>query len=391
MVHIRKKGSQAYDELVISTLNALNFEQVLKYAKKILIKPNLTTTKTASEGVTTDINLICSVVKTLKKLTEAQITVGEKALINTDEVFRFLGVYELEKAGCKVENFEEGEWVEVQPPFSLLFKKFLIPKTAYDCDVIINISKMKTHELTGVTLGIKNFFGLLTTGARQYSHLCDINKGIVDVYSYFEQNKKIISIIDGLVALSGKSGPIIGTPVKLDCLIAGINTVHCDAAAATMIGADPLQIEHIRLAAEVLDVDIRETKTNQNSHKGNSPLPAIDFDIPLMPAAGRFKLDAWLFKNLFYKYPFQKDSSLCTSCRRCESICPKGIVTIEKNHFKYKSSNCIHCLCCIEACNTGAIAYRIRNRTLFMSMRCCHRALKYVKNYKNIFSSTGKN
>ncbi len=391
MVHIQKKDSQTYEELVLSVLNNLNVGRNLRDAKKILIKPNLVTTKTASEGVTTDMNLLRSIIEVLGGFTKAEITVGENSLINTDEVFRFLDVYELEKSGCIVENFEENEWVKVRAPFGLLFESFLIPKTAYECDLIINVSKMKTHQLTGVTLGIKNFLGLLSEGGRKYAHLYDINKGIVDVYSYFERDKKIISIVDGLVALSGKSGPTTGTPVRLDYSIASTNTVHCDAAAVRMMGAAPLQIEHIRLASEVLGVDIKQTKPKGNSRGANLTPPEINFNVPLVPARSRFRLDAWLFKNVFYKYPFQKDSQLCISCKRCKNICPKAIVTVERNAFEYNASECIHCLCCVEACNTGAISYKIKNRLLYILLRYCWRLPRLMKNCTSMIRSGGKN
>ncbi|MBI5344734.1 MAG: DUF362 domain-containing protein [Deltaproteobacteria bacterium] len=363
-----RKGLRTHRDLVLSVVEDLGLGVRFQSAKKILIKPNMVASKTSSEGVTVDLNLIGALVEVINEISEAEIVVGETALINTEEVFRNLNVYGLEEFGCSVENFEKGEWVQVQAPFALLFKKMLVPKTACESDLIINVSKMKTHELTGVTLGLKNFFGLLSGGGRRYAHTHDINRGIVDIYSYFGLKRNVISIIDGLIALSGRSGPIFGTPVDMDCLVSCEDTVRGDAAAALIMGAVPSRIEHIRLASEVMKVDIEGMEQSSGVKK-------VDFNLPLLSEERPFRINAWLH-NKFYKHPVQKDSKLCTSCRRCESICPENIVRIEDSAFHYNSADCAHCLCCVEACNTGAITSKMKNEYLFLTMRQGWKAIK---------------
>ncbi|MBI5238020.1 MAG: DUF362 domain-containing protein [Deltaproteobacteria bacterium] len=371
MVSIRKKGSRTYRDLVLSVVEDLGLAARFQSAKKILIKPNLVASKTSSEGVTVDLNLIGALVEVINETSEAGIVVGETALMNTEEVFRNLNVYGLEEFGCSVENFEKGEWVQVEAPFALLFKRLLIPKTACESDLIINVSKMKTHELTGVTLGLKNFFGLLSSGGRRYAHTHDINKGIVDIYSYFGRKRNVVSIIDGLTALSGRSGPIFGTPVDMDCLVSSADTVQGDAAAALIMGALPSRIGHIRLASEVMEVDIKGMERASGVQK-------VDFNLPLLPEERPFRINAWLHGR-FYKHPVQKDSRLCTSCRRCEGICPENIVRIEDGAFHYNPAGCAHCLCCVEACNTGAISSKMKNEYLFLTMRHGWKAIKALR------------
>lgn len=377
-VDVQRKGARTHRELVLSVVESLGLRACFRQARKILIKPNLVTSKTSSEGVTVDLELLRGLVEVIKEDSEAEIVVGEAALINTEEVFRNLGVYGLEASGCRVENFEKGEWVQVRPPFSLLFKKMLVPKTACGSDLIINVSKMKTHELTGVTLGLKNFFGLLSQGARRYAHMNDINRGIVDIYSYFEKEGKVVSVIDGLTALSGKSGPIIGKPVDMDIVVASTSTILGDAAAARIMGADPSGIGHIRLASEVMGVDINGADINGAGLAGCAS-PEAGFDLPLLPEDRPFRVNVWLHHK-FHKYPVQKDSGLCTTCRRCESICPKGIVTVEDGAFHYDSAECVHCLCCVEACNAGAISSRMKNEYLFRALKRGWKAIGARKN-----------
>ena len=45
-------------------------------------------------------------------------------------------------------------------------------------------------------------------------------------------------------------GPVDGTPVKMDLIIAGTDAVATDATASRIIGFDPNKIKHIRRANE---------------------------------------------------------------------------------------------------------------------------------------------
>ncbi|MDP2689544.1 MAG: DUF362 domain-containing protein, partial [Deltaproteobacteria bacterium] len=130
MVSVQRKGSRPYRELVLSVVESLGLRARFRGAKKILIKPNLVTAKTSSEGVTVDLNIIRHLVEVINETSEAEVVVGESALIDTEDVFRKLDVYALEESGCRVEDLEKGEWEQVRPPNSQLFRKMLVPKTA---------------------------------------------------------------------------------------------------------------------------------------------------------------------------------------------------------------------------------------------------------------------
>jgi hypothetical protein len=56
-------------------------------------------------------------------------------------------------------------------------------------------------------------------------------------------------MIDGLVAMEGQ-GPLGGTPVEMDVLIAGRDLVAVDSVGCAVMGIDPRRIEHLRLAHE---------------------------------------------------------------------------------------------------------------------------------------------
>ena len=39
---------------------------------------------------------------------------------------------------------------------------YVVSRTCLDCDVLVNLPKMKTHKKTGITLSMKNLVGICT-------------------------------------------------------------------------------------------------------------------------------------------------------------------------------------------------------------------------------------
>lgn len=189
----------------------------LKGDEKVLIKPNLVNSSPAASGVTTDPSILCSLVSLLQEEGISEICIGESSIENTDQVLQALGRADLERLGARVINFDQEPegWVSADSPLGLALQRFRIARAVRDCDIIISAAKMKTHCETGVTLSVKNLLGAISPQDRQAAHHTDIHRAIVDVYSYFCQNKQVVSVVDALWALEGRRGPIAGTPVRL--------------------------------------------------------------------------------------------------------------------------------------------------------------------------------
>ncbi|KYK37102.1 MAG: hypothetical protein AYK18_10845 [Theionarchaea archaeon DG-70] len=130
--------------------------------------------------------------------------------------------------------------------FGGLLQKEVISKELLNADVIISLPVMKTHILTGVTLGMKNMYGTLPTMDKAVYHKLGIEEVIFEVNNAFPPN---LTIIDGITGGEGM-GPLSSDPVNFQTLIASGNVVVADAVACTLMGFDPLDIKHINLAHE---------------------------------------------------------------------------------------------------------------------------------------------
>jgi len=80
--------------------------------------------------------------------------------------------------------------------------EFTLPKLINDCDLIINLPKLKTHVLMDYTGAIKNFYGLIPGSQKMIYHALaptqqKFSKIMADIYQYLLSLKKpILNIMD---------------------------------------------------------------------------------------------------------------------------------------------------------------------------------------------------
>jgi len=214
--------------------------------KKVLIKVNFITTMTWDTGATTDPIVVEALIQRLKKLpVEIYVVESDATMTNADKAFEATGMSEMCKQyGVECLNLRHvKDKVKIPIPKGECLKDITVPRIVTE-SAIISAAKMKTHMATKVTLGMKNMFGLLPDKFKAKYHARGISKVIVDINTVIKPN---ITVIDGFVAMEGK-GPVDGSPVKMDLIVAGKDPVATDSTAARAMGIDPHEISHIRTA-----------------------------------------------------------------------------------------------------------------------------------------------
>jgi len=106
---------------------------------------------------------------------------------------------------------------------------------------VINLPKLKTGMVVPVTLGLKNFKGLLPDSEKKRFHLTHLQRAIADLS---QVAKAQLTIIDGIVASS------LYEPKETNVLFAGSDVLSVDAVASQAIGFQPADIEYMSLAHE---------------------------------------------------------------------------------------------------------------------------------------------
>ncbi|MBI3961538.1 MAG: DUF362 domain-containing protein [Deinococcus sp.] len=114
---------------------------------------------------------------------------------------------------------------------------------------VLHLPTVKTHGHSTTTGSIKNAFGGLLKEVRHYAHEF-IHEVLVDLlYMQRELHPGIFAVMDGTVCGNG-AGPRTMLPVIKDYILASGDCVALDAAAAHMMGFDPMSIPYLRMAHE---------------------------------------------------------------------------------------------------------------------------------------------
>jgi uncharacterized protein (DUF362 family) len=226
----------------------------------VLIKPNFGVNVSFETGVITDPRVIDILIPLCMNAGPRRLLVGESTVVglNTAQIFRELGLEgRFERLGATMINLDQDEIVEVPVPGGSVLKKLRMYRTAYESDVIISVPTMKTHILTGVSLGLKNIKGTLPDKMKKLMHRIGVEEKVLE----FELEHAIadlnsvkppsMTIIDGFIANEGyKPGTpgIGGTPLEFNMVVTGLDPVAVDAVGAYLMGFEPWEVRHISYA-----------------------------------------------------------------------------------------------------------------------------------------------
>src|SRR6266705_1613358 len=131
-------------------------------------------------------------------------------------------------------------------------KRLWLPRTVLASDFVVSMPKVKAHHWSGVSLSMKNMFGVVP-GAKygwpkNILHWRGIQQSILDVCATVPIN---FVIADGIVAMEG-NGPVSGTPRQLGKIVLSNDPVAADATCARLMGFEPNRVPHIREASRFL-------------------------------------------------------------------------------------------------------------------------------------------
>jgi uncharacterized protein (DUF362 family) len=215
-----------------------------------LVKPNICGVYPPS------LDLLSSVVQFLLPKAES-VVIGETGTIvcNPKKQFEELGVAPvLKRFGSRVRavDLSDDERVEVQVPQPHALRKVTLPKTVLESNVLVNVPKVGTLRVTGLTCALKNLFGLVPQKRKYYRyHLFGgMHRVIADVAQVLKTD---LNIVDA------------GSKVIL-----GVDALAVDIVACRFVDLDPLTVEHLRLVSEdrhekletfMKKIDVVETQT----------------------------------------------------------------------------------------------------------------------------------
>ncbi len=225
----------------------------IKEGDTVVIKPNAKNQAPPGYGIVTDVAVIeplveMSIEKGAKRVTIADGAAYPSGSYHTFSAFETMGVTKLAKKwDLDLVDLNSYDSVDLDVPEGLVLDNVRVGRAVTEVDFLINVPVLKTHRGTLLSNCVKNIgVGVACREEKKRLHRLGIDEGLLDVFSVVKPH---FNVVDALVCIEG-DGPNFppGKPRPLGLVLAGEDGVAVDAVCARLIGLDPLEVKHLRLA-----------------------------------------------------------------------------------------------------------------------------------------------
>ena len=347
--------------VVETAFASLGLSELIFPGAKVIIKPNLVMKSKPAAAIITHPNLVAAVADKIQEL-GGVVTIAESpgGLYNPSAMkstYAACGYEEMAKQHGIALNLDCSYRV-LEVPRGKRSKLFHVITPILDADLIVDIAKLKSHCMTGMSAAVKNMFGVVPGLMKPELHCRFPDKDAFGemLADLCEAICPQISLVDGIIAMEG-NGPSGGNPRFVGAVIAGKNPFAVDVVCARLMAMEPADIfmlrsgmergicpktvEEIDLLGELLDSLIVPDFLPPESKSGDfiTRLPKF-----LRPLASKIATPIPKIR--------ERD---CIGCGKCAESCPQHTIAILQRKAKITYKECIRCYCCHEMCPAKAI------------------------------------
>lgn len=351
---------------VAAHFEALRLGELVNASSKVVLKPNLLIRRSPDAATTTHPAMLSAVIDCLGKLGVTNIVIadspgGPYIRQSLEGVYNTCGMASAAEKGAKL-NFDTSSR-EVQGGEGWLCRSFEIISPVLDADLIINLPKLKTHAMMGLSAGVKNLFGCIPGLRKAELHLQFPKHDLFSqmLVELAQVLPPVVSIVDAVVSMEG-DGPSAGSPRRTGMTFASRDIFALDFALCDFIGVKPESIGTVKYAVKQ---GLSPESLDEISFSGG-PIPDIaPFVMPKSKRIGfsdnmpGFVRDfAAFFINNFLEPRPVIDKARCIGCKKCAESCAARAITFEDNKAVINRAKCIRCFCCHEMCPISVIDIR---------------------------------
>ncbi len=344
-VIIRNSSLDSCPDIIADIFRELDIDMS---GKSALIKPNFGAAVGPEKSALTDPKVVKSILDECLKTTE-EVVIGENpGNLDTGAMhtIKMSGILDL--AGDYYYNIsKEGQFIDIG---SEIIPEVFVSKKISEVDFLINVPKLKTHVLSGISICLKNLFGYVVGAMKSKYHLESgslkrLTQLWLDLYKFRTPD---LNIVDAIVAMEG-GGPTHGNPRQVGKIVAGVNGMEVDVVLTAMMGWDPTKIKMLVMAHEQ---GLGEIDINKIEVVGDFEILS-EFERP--PTFDKLNTKVNPYEEIVKIRP-SLDEDKCISCGLCgDESCPADAISFVDDYPVIAEDKCISCYCCVEFCPEGAL------------------------------------
>ncbi|MFA5043263.1 MAG: DUF362 domain-containing protein [Kiritimatiellia bacterium] len=343
---------QAAIERLVADLGGMS--AWVRPGQTVLLKPNLLSARNPEQAVTTHPEVVRALIRMVKAAGGSPMVADSgMSVIQIERVW--------EKTGFKAMCGEEAvPLVNLEKSGSAQFNRagvvYSVAKPVLDAALVINVPKLKTHMLTGLTNAVKNVYGTLpgfqkTILHKQYPTPRQFSAFLAELYA---RVKPGLTVSDAVVAMEG-NGPTAGDLAPLGFLAGSTDGVALDAALCHILKIPLNKVTYLGLLQRA---GVGVVDWSRIELVGNVPLPLSRPPFRVPATAGLLnRIPIWLLRLLApYVWIRPAFTAHCVKCGLCVKACPvTALRMVEGGGPVLNPAACIGCCCCHEICPHRAV------------------------------------
>jgi uncharacterized protein (DUF362 family) len=248
LVAVRDGSRTAMLDQALAALGGI--EAFVKKGQTVLVKPNIGWDASPERGANTHPELIGHLVKLCLNAGAKSVSIFDNSCDQWQRTYANSGIEQAAKdAGAIVVNGkDESLYREVEIPGGIKLKHAQVHSLVLDSDVFINVPVLKHHSGSLMTAGMKNLMGVIWD--RGAYHRADLHQTIADFLTFKQPTLNVLDAYHPMVR-NGPRGISAADVVEMRTLLASTDIVALDAAAAKMLGHQPADVRHVRIADQM--------------------------------------------------------------------------------------------------------------------------------------------
>jgi uncharacterized protein (DUF362 family) len=214
---------------------------------KVIVKPNIGWDRTPEQAACTNPEVVQTLVELCFDAGASEVKVMDNPCNPARRTYVRSGIQKAAKsAGAKVPLPNEHR-LKKMPINGDSLSEWEVFTDFVETDKIINVPIAKTHSLTRLTLGMKNWLGAIG-GNRNQLHQ-NIELAMIDLAAFF---KPVLTVMDGyrILLRNGPQGGRLSDVQIHKTVAAGVDYVALDAVGATFFDIKPQELRFLQIAKE---------------------------------------------------------------------------------------------------------------------------------------------
>jgi len=227
----------------VSSLGGMS--RFISRGDKVLIKPNIGWDRTPEQAACTNPEVVKTLVELCFEAGAKEVKVMDNPCNPARRTYVRSGIQEAAKGAGADVPLPNDHHLKKTPIKGDSIKEWEVYSDFMETDKIINAPIAKTHSLSRVTLGMKNWLGAIGGNRNQLHQNLDL--AVIDLAAFF---KPVLTVLDAyrILLRNGPQGGRLSDAQLQKTVVAGVDYVAVDGLGATFFGINPAELRFLQLA-----------------------------------------------------------------------------------------------------------------------------------------------